>query len=107
VLLVRQHDVEADREAAALFRAAVRRLHHAGPTARDHRPARLGEEASGLSCGDVGGVVLPDACRAEERHGGRRDPLHRLEAALELARDLNDALVEVAVDALEDAAVVH
>ena len=43
-LLVRQLDVEADREAAAFLRAAVRRLHDAPPAAGDDRPAGLGEE---------------------------------------------------------------
>ncbi len=38
-LLVRQEDVEPDREAVALPAAAVRRLHHAWAAARDDRPA--------------------------------------------------------------------
>ena len=42
-LLVRQLDVEPDREAAALLRAAVRALHHAAAAAGDHRPAVLAE----------------------------------------------------------------
>ena len=89
VLLVRQLDVEADREAAAFLRAAVRGLHHAGPAPGDHRPTRLREEATGLARGMVSGVVLSNPRGTEERDGGRRDPLHRLEAALELARDLD------------------
>src|SRR5207237_8182983 len=53
-LLVRKPDVEADREAAALLRAALRRLHHAGPAARDHRPARLREPPRGRARVPVG-----------------------------------------------------
>jgi hypothetical protein len=52
-------------------------------------------------------MVLGDPRGAEERDGGHRDPLHGLEAALELARDLDDALVQAAVGALEESLVVH
>ena len=48
-LLVRQLDPEADREPAAFAAAAVRRLHHARPAARDDGPARLGEEPRRLA----------------------------------------------------------
>ena len=48
-LLVRELDVEADREPAALLAAAVRGLHHARAAAGDDGEARLGEEPAGLA----------------------------------------------------------
>jgi hypothetical protein len=68
VLLVRQVDVEADREAAPVLRPAVRRLHHAGAAAGDHRPAGLGEEATRRSRGLVRGMAFVHARRPEQRH---------------------------------------
>jgi hypothetical protein len=44
-LLVRQHDVEADRRRAARVRALIGRLHDAGAAAGDHREAGVGELA--------------------------------------------------------------
>ena len=80
-LLVRQLDVEADREAAALAAAAVRRLHHAGAAARDDcpaRPRRRGVRSSRASV--VRRRALVHARRAEDRDRGPVDPLDGHEA---------------------------
>ena len=107
VLLVREVDVEADREAAALLGSAVRGLHHTRAAAGDHGPARLREESPRGARGFVRGMPLVHARRAEERDHGERNLRDGLEAHLELARDLEHARVDVPVDAFEDAAVVH
>ncbi|MNR01914.1 hypothetical protein D3C85_1177420 [compost metagenome] len=41
-LLVRQHDIEADRRAVAVIGALVGRLHDAGAAAGNHRKAGVG-----------------------------------------------------------------
>ena len=105
-LLVRERDVEADREAAALLAAAVRRLHHARPAAGDDRESRLRELPRRLARLPVGLAVLPDPGRAEDRDGRPVDLEHLLEAAEELARDDRDVVLQVLVRPLEDAPVV-
>src|SRR5439155_7831411 len=87
VLLVRQLDVESDREPAALLRAAVRRFHHARSTAGDDRPALFGEPASDATRLLVRRVTFADARRAEDGHGGPVDPVDRFEAFAELVCD--------------------
>src|SRR5438046_2203995 len=90
MLLVRQLDVEADREPAALARAAVRGLHHSGPATRDDGEARLGEALPHLARLPVGRVLLVDPGRAEDGDPGPADPLDRGEALEELVRDPRD-----------------
>src|SRR5438067_1362365 len=107
VLLMRQLDVEADREPAALARAAVRGLHHARPAARDDGEPRLGEALPHLARLPVGRVLLVDPGRAEDSDPGPADPLDRGEALEELVRDPRDVPGEVAVAALEEPAVLH
>src|SRR6185436_10863715 len=104
-LLVRKLDVEAHREAAALFRTAVRRFHRARPAAGDDREAGLRQRTPAGSGLLVFGVVARRARRAED--GCRRawDPLDRLEAHAQLLRDQLDVSLDVAVVVLEDAAV--
>src|SRR5207237_7243237 len=84
VLLVRQLDVEADREPAALLRAAVRGLHHPGAASRDDRESSLGEPARDVTRLPVGGIVLAHAGGAEDRDGRPADPLDRGEALAKL-----------------------
>src|SRR5207253_5257852 len=107
VLLVWQLDVEADREPAALVRAAVRGLHRAGASAGHHRPARPGEEPRGLACRLVHRRSLAHARRSEDRDGRPADLLHRAEAVVELLRDQLDMLAQVVVLGREDAPVFH
>ena len=107
LLLVRQLDVEADREAAGLPRAAVRGLHHAGAAAGDDREARLREPPARHPRIRVGRVVLPHPRRAEDRYRRPVDSLDRLEALVELLRDPRDVAGEVAVLALEEPPVFH
>ena len=84
---MRQLDVEADGEAAALLAAAVRRLHHAGSAAGHDRPAGLREQLRRRARRLVRTAALGDARRAEERDGRPVDLLHRLEPLEELVRD--------------------
>ena len=100
MLLVRQLDVEADREPAALARAPVRRLHHARPAAGHDREPGLGEPPRDVPGLRVGGVILGHPRGAEDRHRRPADPLDGLEALAELARDPRDVLGEVAVSAV-------
>ena len=105
-LLVRELDVEADGEPAALARAAVRGLHAARAAAGHDRPALLGEEARDLAGRVVRRMPLADAGRAEHRHGRVGDLRDGLEALEELVRDARDAAA-VAVLPLEKFPVVH
>ena len=91
-LLVRQLDVEADGEPAALLAAAVPGLHHARAAAGDDREALLREEARRLARGFVGLAARLHPGRAEEGHGRPVDPLDRLEAAQELVPDRVEVL---------------
>ena len=104
-LLVRERDVEADAETAAVLAAAVRGLHHAGAAARDDREAGLGEEPRRLPRLAVRIGVLADPRRPEDRDGRPVDLEHLLEAAEELGRDHGDVVRQVVVRPLEDAAV--
>src|SRR5436190_19811459 len=85
-LLVRKLDVESDREAAALLRAAVRRLHHAGAAARDDRPAELGVATAGLTRLLVLVRVLVDARCAVDSDCREIDAIDCCETFEELMR---------------------
>ena len=90
-LLVRELDVEADREPAALARAAVRALHHARAAAGDDRPAALGEAAADGARRLVRRMALADPRRAEDRHRRPVDPRRpRRSRARNSSRDLLD-----------------
>ena len=78
-LLVRELDVEPDRDAAALLGAAVRGLHDPGAAAGDDREVGPGEPARGLARRLVGGVALADPRRAEDRDGRAREVADGLE----------------------------
>ena len=104
-LLVREADVEADREPARLLAAAVRRLHHPGPAARDDREPRLREQPCRLAGEPVRGRILADAGGAEDRDGGPVDQLDLLEAGVELGRDQRHVRLGRAVAAAQDPAV--
>jgi hypothetical protein len=106
-LLVRQRDVEADRQAAALFRAPVAGLHHAAAPAGDHRPTALAKQASRLARRRVRGMVLADPRRAEHRDGRTVDQGDTLEALAELVRDHLDLALEIVWPRFEEPAVVH
>src|SRR5581483_236059 len=108
VLLVRELDVEADGEAAALPRTAVGRLHYAWPAPGDDREAGLGEAPRHAARGLVRRVALPDARGAEDRHRRPVDPGNGLEACEKLLPDPHGVGTEVAVvAALEKATVLH
>ena len=94
-LLVRQLDVEADREPAALLRAAVRSLHHAAAAAGDDRPAALAEPPADRARRLV--RLLSVATRAEPNSAtaGRSISRDLLEARAELGGDLRDRRVDV------------
>ena len=104
---MRELDAEADREAAAFLRAAVRGLHHAGAAARDHCPAVRRELVRDLARGDVGRVVLGDTCGAEDRDGRDVDLRQEREALLELEPDPADRLRSQTLVGVEEGAVVH
>src|SRR5205085_4861745 len=106
VLLVRELDVEAHGEAAALLRTAIRRLHHAGPAARDYGPAALAEPPRHLARLPVRRRVLADAGRAEEGHRRAVDLRDDLEAVPELVADPRDVGLDVAGQRGEQTAVV-
>jgi len=106
-VLAREPDVEPDREAAALLRAAVRPLHHARAAAGDDGEVVLGEEAPDLARGAVGGVLLADAGGAEDRDSRGGDAGHELEAGEELVRDSVDVEAPVAGLDVEEALVLH
>ena len=108
-LLVRQLDPEADREPAALAAAAVRRLHHARPAARDDGPARLGEQPRRLARDLVRSRPFRGARRPEAGDGRAVDLLHGLETRQELVTDLLRVRPEAIerVVSLEDFAVPH
>src|SRR6185436_7634008 len=105
-LLVRQLDVEADRESAPFLHSAVGRLHHARPAAGDHRPARLAETAPDLAGVTIGLGVLAHARGAEDRDRGSVDPVHGREAGPELPGDREDVLGERALVGREEPLVV-
>src|SRR5581483_10998369 len=86
-LLVRQLDVEADGQAAALAAAAVCRLHDARPSTGDDGPACLGEQPAGRARRVVRERALVHARRPEDRHRRPVEPVNRLEAGEELVRD--------------------
>ena len=86
-LLVRELDVEADRQPPGLLAPAVRGLHHARPSTRDDGEPCAGEETGCLAGRDVGGRLLAHPCRPEDRDGRPVDLLHLLEAGEELRRD--------------------
>src|SRR4029079_14743409 len=107
---VRQLDVEADAEAAAVLAAAVRSLHRARPAAGDHRPARLGEELSRRACRLIRRRTVDDAGGAEDRDRRPVDPLDRLEPLVELLRDAGGVLAQrrlILVRLGEKLAVLH
>ena len=106
-LLVRQLDVEADRDASAFARSAVRGLHEPRPAARHDRESGLGEAASDLDRGRVVGMPLADARGAEDRHRGLREERDRLEALVELVGDPSDVLPLCAAVRLEKPPVVQ
>ena len=85
-LFERQLDVEPDRRAASLPRAAVGRLHDAGPAAGDDGEARLGEAACSLRGGPVVRIVRLGPRGPEERHA-RVHAGEGVEALHELAHD--------------------
>ena len=87
MLLVRELDVEADREPTAFLRATVRGLHHAGPAAGDDPEPGFGEAPTDVAGLFVGRVPFTDASGAEERDRGPVDPLDGLEALQELVAD--------------------
>ena len=106
-LLVRQLDVEADREAVAFLRAAVRALHHAAAAAGDDRPAALGEALADRARRLVRRAAFVHARRAEQRDGRPVDQRDLLEAGAELGGDLLDRRVDVERRrVVEDLAVV-
>ncbi len=106
-LLVRQLDVEADREPAALARAAVGGLHHARPAAGDDGEAGQRQQPPDLARLRVGRVVLANARRAEDRDRRPVDPRDGDEPLAELVRDPLDVLGEVPFPPVEDLAVLH
>ena len=87
VLLVRQFDVEADREAAAFLRAAVCGLHHARAAAGHDGEASLGKAPADLAGLLVGGMTFVHPRRAEQRDRRPVDPLDRFESLQELVAD--------------------
>ena len=100
LLLVRQLDVEADRHAAARFRAPVRRRHQSGPAAGDDSEARLGEESPDLNRLGVDRLVLCRPRRAEDGHRGVGDVRDGVEPVEELVGDPIDveSLVRVGLE---------
>ena len=104
-LLVRELDVAADREPAALLGAAVDRLHHSRPAAGDDREPAPGEGPPELHARPVEGVVAGRARGAEDRD--RAAYLgERVKAFDELAQDAEDAPgIGVVGELLEDGAV--
>src|SRR3990167_3144473 len=81
VLLARQIDVEAHREALAVEGALVGGFHHPGPAARDHRETGVGEQPRSLLGKLVVRLARSHARAAEYRHGGTDpgEPLGRLD----------------------------
>ncbi len=90
VLLVRQLDIAADRDSLRFIGALVGRLHDPRTAARDHRHARLGEQAPGLFRGLVHRIGRLGAGRSEDRHAAG-DVLQVVEAPDELAHDAEHA----------------
>ena len=86
-LLVRQEDVEADREATGLLAAAVRSLHHPRAATGDHGEASPRELGADRARRLVPRRPLADPRRAEHGHGWPVDPVDRLEPGEELGGD--------------------
>jgi hypothetical protein len=106
-LLVRQLDIEADRDPTRFLRAAVRGLHHARPAAGHHGEARLRELSSDLARVGIEPVALVDPRGAEDADRRPADPLDREEALQELVPDALGVPGKVAVVPFEDLAVLH
>ena len=90
VLLVRELDVEPDRDRTHVARAAVRGFHQPRPAAGYHGESRAAYARPDLSYKRVVGVILGRARRAEHRDR-RPEPRERVEAARELRRDVMHA----------------
>ena len=85
-LLEGQLDVGADGQAAALLRAAVRRLHDPRPAAREDREALFGQRRGQSTGRPVIAVAPADACGSEDADR-RTDLRERIEALDELTHD--------------------
>ena len=102
VLFVLELDVEADRQAAGLLAAPVRRLHDPRAAPGDDGEAGLGEAPADLPRTLVRGIALRDPRGSVHGHGRAADGVHGLEALPELVRDRRHVPVEVGLDSLED-----
>src|SRR5205823_5541618 len=91
---------------AALLRASVACLHHAGPAAGDNGPAGFREAFADRARGLVGRASVRHARRPEQRDGRPVDLGHLLEPRPELGRDLRHRLVDLGGAEVEDPAVV-
>ncbi len=107
LLLVRELDVEADREAPGLLRASVGCLHHAGAAAGDHREAGLGQQPAAQASAFV--VRVAGVRFAPIRTPSRQaaDAVHGLEALQQLLCDQGDVRRVVGDGVLENASVFH
>ena len=97
LLLVRQLDVEPDRESAGFVGAAVGCLHQARPAAGDHGEAVFGKAGRCLAAELVPAVALGDPGRAENRDAVV-DVAQRVEAALDLVVDPAEPQVVLLLD---------
>ena len=104
-LFLRELDAEPDGQAAGLLAATIGSLHHARSPTRDDREPGLRKEAGRLACGSVGGRLLADPRRAEDRHGRPVDLLHLLEAREKLRGDQRHVAGECLVTAAQQPAI--